>query len=210
MEPILHQGRLRAWNDDRGFGFIASGDNGKDVFLHISAVKEASRRPQVGDTIAYLRVVGPNDKVRATKASIQGVRPRSTTISSGSQTHPVVRSSRRIRQAAYQSFSRSSGTARRAGSLFWGVGVLLAVTAIATSITSVADPGPTTSTPLVTAVSQPGCIIKGNISHNSGRKLYHVPGMEDYEGTIIDESFGERWFCTEQEAISNGWQRAPR
>ena len=54
------------------------------------------------------------------------------------------------------------------------------------------------------------CNIKGNISMNSGRKLYHVPGMEDYESTRIDQSAGERWFCTENEAIASGWTRAPR
>ncbi|HET7131697.1 MAG TPA: thermonuclease family protein [Gammaproteobacteria bacterium] len=51
--------------------------------------------------------------------------------------------------------------------------------------------------------------IKGNISLDSGRRIYHVPGSRDYESTKIDENKGERWFCTEQEAIRAGW-RAPR
>ncbi|HZF30055.1 MAG TPA: thermonuclease family protein, partial [Gammaproteobacteria bacterium] len=51
--------------------------------------------------------------------------------------------------------------------------------------------------------------IKGNISFNSGDRIYHVPGSRDYDATIIDESKGERWFCTEDEAIRAGW-RAPR
>jgi endonuclease YncB( thermonuclease family) len=51
--------------------------------------------------------------------------------------------------------------------------------------------------------------ITGNISLGSGRRIYHVPGSRDYESTKIDESQGERWFCTEQEAIQAGW-RAPR
>lgn len=57
---------------------------------------------------------------------------------------------------------------------------------------------------------RPNCNIKGNISQTSGRKLYHVPGMEDYEGTRIDPSYGERWFCSEAEAVKAGWTRAPR
>jgi cold shock CspA family protein len=54
------------------------------------------------------------------------------------------------------------------------------------------------------------CNIKGNISVSTGDKLYHVAGMEDYEGTKIDPSKGERWFCSESEAIAAGWRRAPR
>jgi hypothetical protein len=63
---------------------------------------------------------------------------------------------------------------------------------------------------LLTAIAQPGCVIKGNVSWNNDRKLYHVPGMQDYEATIIDHTKGERWFCTEPEAIASGWSRAPR
>ena len=57
------------------------------------------------------------------------------------------------------------------------------------------------------ASSRQGCRIKGNIG-SSGR-IYHVPGTAAYEKTRIDESKGERWFCTEEEAQAAGW-RAPR
>lgn len=59
----------------------------------------------------------------------------------------------------------------------------------------------------VPAPSTAGCRIKGNISP-SGR-IYHVPGSPSYEQTKIDESKGERWFCSEAEARAAGW-RAPR
>lgn len=58
-----------------------------------------------------------------------------------------------------------------------------------------------------TLSSSSGCLIKGNIN-SEGEKIYHMPGMRDYNRTIIDESKGERWFCTEQEAIAAGWRRA--
>jgi len=51
------------------------------------------------------------------------------------------------------------------------------------------------------------CRIKGNIS--SSGKIYHVPGSNNYDRTVIDTGKGERWFCTEQQAIDAGW-RAPR
>jgi len=53
-----------------------------------------------------------------------------------------------------------------------------------------------------------GCDIKGNIN-SKGVRIYHAPGSTSYGATIIDESKGERWFCTEQEARAAGW-RAPR
>jgi len=51
-------------------------------------------------------------------------------------------------------------------------------------------------------------VIKGNISKTTGEKIYHVPGGEFYDETVIDEAAGERWFCTEQEAIEAGWRRS--
>jgi hypothetical protein len=58
-------------------------------------------------------------------------------------------------------------------------------------------------------VSPPeGCVIKGNISQSSGERIYHVPGGGSYEETRISPDFGERWFCTDQEAVANGWRKA--
>jgi hypothetical protein len=63
---------------------------------------------------------------------------------------------------------------------------------------------------IVESITKPGCLVKGNVSIESGRRIYHVVGMEDYEITKISPEKGEQWFCTEQEAISAGWIRAPR
>jgi len=50
-------------------------------------------------------------------------------------------------------------------------------------------------------------LVKGNIDA-SGRKLYHVPGMPNYNRVKIDTSKGEKFFCTEQEAKDAGWVKA--
>ena len=55
--------------------------------------------------------------------------------------------------------------------------------------------------------SDPSCSIKGNISA-SGEKIYHVPGCGSYSKTVIDESRGEKMFCTEAEAQTAGWRKA--
>ena len=53
-----------------------------------------------------------------------------------------------------------------------------------------------------------GCEIKGNISVETGEKIYHIPGQEWYNETNISPEYGERWFCTEEEARANGWRKA--
>ena len=53
-----------------------------------------------------------------------------------------------------------------------------------------------------------GCFIKGNIN-SKGDKIYHAPGAPSYAATKIDESKGERWFRSEEQARAAGW-RAPK
>ncbi|WP_299615235.1 thermonuclease family protein [uncultured Tateyamaria sp.] len=54
----------------------------------------------------------------------------------------------------------------------------------------------------------PGCRIKGNISKNG--QIFHVPGQDFYERTGINEARGERWFCSEAQAVQAGWRPARR
>lgn len=51
-----------------------------------------------------------------------------------------------------------------------------------------------------------GCPIKGNISDNG--RIYHTPWSPWYSRTKISVNKGERWFCSEREALDAGW-RAP-
>lgn len=51
-----------------------------------------------------------------------------------------------------------------------------------------------------------GCAIKGNIT-GSG-KIYHVPWGEWYAKVKIEPLKGERWFCSEAEAVEAGWRPA--
>ena len=63
---------------------------------------------------------------------------------------------------------------------------------------------------LVAQVAPPAknCNIKGNISINSRERIYHVPGQEYYASTKISPQYGERWFCSEEEARAAGWRKA--
>lgn len=54
----------------------------------------------------------------------------------------------------------------------------------------------------------PKCNIKGNIGKHDRVKIYHLPGCSEYERAVVELSFGEKWFCTEKEAIKAGYQKS--
>ncbi len=47
------------------------------------------------------------------------------------------------------------------------------------------------------------CTIKGNLRSNV--KTYYLPTCAAYDQVIVDESYGDDWFCTEQEATEKGF-----
>jgi len=56
-------------------------------------------------------------------------------------------------------------------------------------------------------ISAPGgCAIKGNISSHG--HIYHMPWSPWYGRVKIDTARGERWFCSEAEALAAGWRPA--
>lgn len=195
MQSFPHQGQLTTWKDVRGFGFIKPDDGSKEVFLHISVLKVASRRPIVGDTILYEKVTEENGKIRASKASIQGV------LNQPKDSKQRLRSSSQIANKQSTDNRINSNTRTNKRNMRKGIqNVLPVVFLIGLGISSIS--------PVTNFVR--GCNIKGNISVNTGDKLYHLPNMEDYATTNIDGSKGEKWFCTESDAIASGWRKAPR
>ncbi len=51
-----------------------------------------------------------------------------------------------------------------------------------------------------------GCAIKGNVTEHG--HIYHMPWSPWYGKVKIEETKGERWFCSESEAIAAGWRPA--
>lgn len=49
----MASGKVKWYNNAKGFGFIASDDGGKDVFLHASEVKRAGIAPAEGDLLQF-------------------------------------------------------------------------------------------------------------------------------------------------------------
>ncbi len=52
-----------------------------------------------------------------------------------------------------------------------------------------------------------GCGIKGNI--REGKSVYYLPICKYYNQVIVDEAFGDQWFCKELEAKEAGFTFAP-
>ncbi|MGR9204097.1 sunset domain-containing protein [Rhizobium leguminosarum] len=70
-----------------------------------------------------------------------------------------------------------------------------------------------TASDLIASWTAPGgsgqsCRIKGNISINTGERIFHVPGQKYYAQTKISPKYGERWFCSEFEAWAAGWRKS--
>ena len=58
-------GKLKSWNDERGFGFIEPMRSGKDIFVHIKGFPPGTGRPSIGQSLTYEVEIGPNGKLRA-------------------------------------------------------------------------------------------------------------------------------------------------
>jgi cold shock CspA family protein len=72
MSNII-KGKLKRWNEARGFGFIEPISGNSDIFIHISALKNMSRRPVIGDLIYFQLQTDTNRKSKAVNAKIEGV-----------------------------------------------------------------------------------------------------------------------------------------
>lgn len=47
------KGKITQWDDAKGFGFIVPMLPGERVFLHIKALQNRTRRPEVGEVVTY-------------------------------------------------------------------------------------------------------------------------------------------------------------
>ncbi len=76
----MYKGKIKTWNDDRGFGFIKSDQLKGDTFLHISTLKGMSRKPRVGDVIHFDVTQQMDGKQKATNCRIEGVAKVATPV----------------------------------------------------------------------------------------------------------------------------------
>ena len=68
-------GKLKMWNADRGFGFIADDAGGPDIFLHITALQSAGIDPddlRKGDRLIFDVENTRDGKTKASNVRRQG------------------------------------------------------------------------------------------------------------------------------------------
>jgi len=58
ISPDRETGIVKAWLEERGFGFIAPDLGGKDVFVHITAL-ERGAVVEAGDRVEYRAITEP-------------------------------------------------------------------------------------------------------------------------------------------------------
>jgi CspA family cold shock protein len=64
----LAAGKLKMWNADRGFGFIADDAGGPDMFLHVTELQAAGIDPdkiRVGDRLTFETASTRDGKMKA-------------------------------------------------------------------------------------------------------------------------------------------------
>ena len=66
---MRHTGTLRSWNAERGFGFIAPDQGGREIFVHISALPRDGTQPVVGEKISFEMAKSKDGKLQAVKAN---------------------------------------------------------------------------------------------------------------------------------------------
>ena len=65
------KGRLKSWDDAKGFGFIQPASGGADVFVHISVMR-GDRRPQPGDAVLFIEGRDERGRPRAEHLRLAG------------------------------------------------------------------------------------------------------------------------------------------
>ncbi|HEY4083924.1 MAG TPA: cold shock domain-containing protein [Burkholderiaceae bacterium] len=72
---MRYSGILRSWNDERGFGFIAPEQGGREIFVHISALPRDGTKPVVGEKLSFEFAKGDDGKLRAVKVHREALGP---------------------------------------------------------------------------------------------------------------------------------------
>lgn len=83
------KGKIISWKDDKGFGFISPEGTKEQIFFHISSVKKATRKPEIGDVVVFEATKDSQGRFKATHVLLEGVSLASSEGSKKIVTEPV-------------------------------------------------------------------------------------------------------------------------
>lgn len=97
---MRHEGRLKQWNDERGFGFIEAAQGGEQIFVHVNAFalgdRTSGNRPRIGERLSFevahddkgrkqaRRVVRP-EVLGVKRAPVRAARKRDSSVAGGAR-----------------------------------------------------------------------------------------------------------------------------
>ncbi len=70
------KGKLTSWHDTKGFGHITPHAGDKRVFIHIKALRNGSRRPELNQVVTYALSTDEQGRPCAADATLAGDRPQ--------------------------------------------------------------------------------------------------------------------------------------
>ena len=63
------RGVIKSWRENGAYGFIAPGDGGRDLFVHISEV-EGGHEPRAGDAVSFIVGVARDGRSMAAAVTV--------------------------------------------------------------------------------------------------------------------------------------------
>jgi len=61
----IYRGKIKTWNDEKGYGFIVSEASTKDIFAHISSFVNRSNTPTIGEAVTFTMDKNSDGKISA-------------------------------------------------------------------------------------------------------------------------------------------------
>ena len=68
------KGKITAWNDEKGFGFLTPMTGGQPIFIHVTSFVNRNRLPEINETVTYTVSAASQGRPCAINATFSGER----------------------------------------------------------------------------------------------------------------------------------------